>query len=388
MYNLEDKNRNSIIKEINNEIDKNKEDKVEENEEEVIELMEEIKEEGFGDEQCVENVKDNDVEITDGKEVEEETWNYTLPVEENNVTLFNGGRIEVNSKLSVISYHGPGTPNSNWNFWYDGIGVALPEAIGQTQHVVVTKKDFNFYPAYGDFDIAYIQKPRLPKGGKRPAKFIYSFVSDYLGNEDKTKEWMLKVKPNLLGCLQYCPNELIEFGKSIGCKVELMPWFVINKEPYVEEKTITGMCTGCVDGPYEKRKMLYNYLMGLNRKDIILSGGSFGNYPLSNEEYNSKIKKTKYYFSGGIYDRFIPPKYYEVCNSGACLVSHDMKEMERCGFIDGETYIKIFNMKDVNNIINTDRYKEIGKAGQKMIHEKHTVEVRANKIIEIFNGAA
>jgi hypothetical protein len=389
MYDFEEQKRRKLMEEIDRDFFKSEE----EDEEEIIELTDVIEEEGEdlpvcttapAAEQARAANEDDPCDDSRSGNVEEERL---VKETSGKSGSFSGDVIEVSSNLNVVSYHGPGTPEAHWNFWYDGIGIALQEKIGRTRHVVVTKNNFEFYPVHGDFDIAYIQKPRVPKGEKRPAKFIYSFVSDYFGDEKRTKEWMKKVRPDLMGCLQYCPDELVRFGKSIGCRVELVPWFVTDKESYVEDKKITAMCTGCIDNAYSKRKLIYNYLKKLNRKDVVLSCGSFGKYPLPNDEYQRKIKKTKYYFSGGIHDRFIPPKYYEVCNNGACLVSHELPLMEQFGFVDGETYVKIFNLNEINKVLDSDMYKEIGKAGREMVQKRHTVEARAKKIIEVFRDA-
>jgi len=291
--------------------------------------------------------------------------------------------------MKVLSIHGPGSKAAAWNTWYTHMGIALPEAIGDTTHIVDrgqgTWEGGTYTMDLGieeDFDIAYIQPFIVPT--KRPAPFIYTFVSDYqkVSGALKMKKWIKDVRPNLVGSLQTIPNEFVEYGKKYGCLVKLIPWFVIEKLPFIEEKEITAMCTGVIGGSYPNRTQINNYLKNLNRKDVVaVCGKDRTNFSLSNEKYEYLISRTKYYMSGGIHNQYIPPKYYEVCNAGACLVSHGMPLMEQCGFIDGKTYIKINDMNDIKKVLRDSRWQEIGKAGQKMIQDKHTVDVRAKEIV-------
>lgn len=290
--------------------------------------------------------------------------------------------------LKIVSYYAKGNSNAHFMLWVDGIGVALPSKLGKIDYIVlncdVPVINRQYDVVKGDFDIAYCQLYAMPKD--RPASFVYTFLSDYIGYEDKVKEWISIVRPNLLCSLQCVTGDLIKFCATYGCIVKLMPWFVLDKGIY-SNKTIEGMCTGCINKVYPSRRNLFEHLMVKQRKDILLScSENFGVYPLSNNAYIESIKKTKYYFSGGVYDKFIPPKYYEVCNHGACLVSFDMPEMERCGFVDGETYIKLNSIDDVDKILDTESYIEIGKAAQRMIHMRHTVDSRAKEVLEVYNN--
>lgn len=287
--------------------------------------------------------------------------------------------------MRVISYYQKAHPDEHFRFWENGIGVALPALLGDRVKYIELK---DCWPDYliedDDYDIAYCQLFCIPR--KRPAKFIYTFLSDYISHEAELASWIDRVKPNLIACLQHMPDELVDFGKSRGCIVKFLPWFILRKEEYVE-KDIEGMCTGCVDpGVYRRRSEIYRFLLNKQRADIVLScSDKFGNYPLSNDEYIMYLRRAKYYFSGGIYDHFVPPKYYEACNVGACLVSFEMPKMDKIGFVDGKTYLKLSNLHDIDRILDSQEYLEIGKSAQRMIHEHHTVWRRAEQILEIYH---
>lgn len=286
--------------------------------------------------------------------------------------------------MRVVSYCGHINPPDSWKFWSWGIGKALPEAIGKAKIVYLkdlyTSKVINFSVIKERFDIAYIQQPMVPN--KRPAPFVYSLHSDYRPKE--LKPWIEKVRPNFIGMLQNCPEELVEFGKKYGCRIELFPWFVINKINYVSQKKYSGFISGAVNKAYPFRSKVFNYLKKQQLKNIVLSCGPFDKYPLSYNQYLKILKQTKYYFSGGILDQFVPPKYYEVCNAGACLVSHELPLMKHCGFVSGKTYIKISNVNQIKDVLNSDQWKEIGQAGQKMIKQNHYVNNRAKRILQIY----
>ena len=299
--------------------------------------------------------------------------------------------------MKILSCHGSGRPGYHHNFWVREASHALPSKLGKVEHFIIDldgrkQKDFvghTYTLPEGDYDMIYIQMKKGAVPSKRPDTFIYTMLSDYIGAERRVKHFIKEARPNLLLCLQHWTKELSNYGKKYGCKVVLLPWFVMGKMPYIKDKTIEGMCTGVIHHTtYKDRKQVHDYLLNMNRDDIILScSGNFGNYKLTNKEYENYITKTKYYFSGGIHNKLIPPKYYEICNAGACLVSKDMPEMKKCGFIDGKTFIKLNNMSDINKILDTDKYIEIGIAGQKMIEDKHTVDVRAKQIMDIYNAA-
>ena len=287
------------------------------------------------------------------------------------------------SASKVVSYCGHARPPDSWGFWSWGIGKALPETIGNA--TIVYLKDLygpkvtNFPVVKGEFDIAYVQQPMVPN--KRPAPFVYSLHSDYYPRQ--LKPWIKKVRPNFVGMLQNCPDELVTFGKKVGCRIELFPWFVLKKLPYAGKKNVNGFISGAVNPAYPMRMRMYEFLKKLGRNDVVLSCGPFDKYPLTYEQYVETLLRSKYYFSGGILDQFIPPKYFEVCNAGACLVSPKLPRMEECGFVDGETYIRLTSLAQIQDILESDSWKEIGRRGRQMVQRKHMVENRAQRILRL-----
>lgn len=302
--------------------------------------------------------------------------------------------------MKIISYYKKARPGEHFTFWEDGIGKALIEEIANYSEGSISFGNpigiFEHCPVHdryytverGDcFEIAYCQMFAIPEG-KRPAKFVYTFLSDFIGNEKRVYGWIDKVRPNLLCCLQHCPKELVDFGAERGCKVIMLPWFVID-EPRIDfgMKKIDGMCSGAIGPSYPARTKIAKALKEF--PNTIVSCGTFGNYPLDNIQYTVALAGTKYYFSGGIHDRFIPPKYFEVCNYGACLVSMESDEMSQrmkeCGFVDGENYIRIFSLEGIGKLLKSDFWIDVARAGRKLVRERHTVKQRAQRILEEYN---
>jgi len=227
--------------------------------------------------------------------------------------------------MRIVSYYCPAFPSDHFKFWDTDIGVALPKLIAEDCRYVLIGDKPEYPIVDRDADISYCQLFSRPT--ERPQNFVYTFLSDFIGHEHEVIHWMRAVRPNLFMCLQHCPTELIELGEQVGCKVVLVPWFV-SDVPQMTPKTLKGLCSGCIDPLiYPKRSQMYRFLKGLGRLDIKLSGSpSFGNYPLTAGQYFEALSRAQYYFSGGIYDTYIPPKYYEAAAYGACLVTFDMPE--------------------------------------------------------------
>ena len=284
--------------------------------------------------------------------------------------------------LKVVSYYVKSETGTHFTFWEDGIAKALLSLLGGCTFCPV-KGDFRV--ADDNFDLAYCQPSLFPD--RRPARFVFSFLSDYRGHERRIANWIDRVKPDFLFCLQQKPDALVEYGKNRGCRVEFLPWFVFEF-PQLEKKSIEIMCSGCVDPfVYPSRRKIFNYLSQpcFQQRAVLSCSADFGRYPLGNDDYRKLIVKTRYYASGGIYDQWIPPKYYEVMNYGACLLSFSMPYMKECGFVDGETYIELKSIDEIATIINSDRYLQIGISGQKMVRQLHSAQARAKKIRELYD---
>lgn len=162
----------------------------------------------------------------------------------------------------------------------------------------------------------------------------------------------------------------------------MLPWFnEVNHPEFNPDKKFVAMCTGKMSGTYPWRDAVYKYLESLNNPKIVLSGNATGStFKLSDEEYRAALASTKWYFTGGIYDLQIPPKAYEVSNYGAALVVNDMPMLEACGFVHGETCLVIHSLEEIPYLLQSDGWFLIAKAGQAMVHERHSIVTRAREI--------
>lgn len=295
-----------------------------------------------------------------------------------------------------------GVGQGGGNYWEDVVGIALQQqmilAAGEGGDSLVLsprphgfdsfdRMDYDFLGNETEFDLAYCQLFEVPK--RRPAKIIYTILSDYLGMQDVLEDFLMRARPNFLISLQYPNPDLAVQCEKYGCKVIMLPWFNERNNQAFGTKTITAMCTGKMGGTYPRRDEIFKALEALNRQDVVLSGitdPTKGHaFKLTNEQYQQALASTKYYFSGGIYDFQIPPKYFEVCNYGACLVSPPLPQMEACGFVDGQTYIKLDSDEQIPGILDSEAWMKIGLAGQAMVHKRHSMQQRAKDILEVYN---
>ena len=297
--------------------------------------------------------------------------------------------------MNIMSYKTLPHKSEHYTWWRQVCCIALAEEIARQlfhEHEENVFLDYGILPTGGGrfevkqkADIAFVPFNFFPD--KRPADFIYTFCSDVRNYEVQMLKWQNAVKPNLIGCLQDIPDWLVEWGKQNNCAVKLMQWFFqpIFFEPV---KTKKAMCSGAIGRTYPSRTEIFYHLADLKDIDtelqsgeIVLSCGDFGKYPLTTEQYRKAISESMYYLSGGIYDELIPPKYYEASNYGCCLISKDMPLMQESGFVHNETFIKIESVKEIEDIIMSNRGAVIGQNARKMIQEKHSVKVRAKQII-------
>jgi hypothetical protein len=278
--------------------------------------------------------------------------------------------------MSVVSYFEPCKSNEHFTWWEDIAGRAIPIAIDKA--CVLHHINGN-YDLIGNFDINYCQLGHYPK--ERPQGFVYTMLSDWISNEYWITEWVKKVKPDLILCLQHLPEELIQYG------AKLIPWCV-DKVHTNKPKDIKGFISGCInDRIYPNRSKLAKYLHRFC--DVKISCSSiFGIYPLTNKQYVDTISRSRYYFSGGIYDRFIPPKYYEAASYGCCIVTFDMECLAICGFEHNVNCIVINSLDEIADIIDSDRYIHIGENARQFIQDNHTVKVRAKQIREIYEQSS
>jgi hypothetical protein len=288
--------------------------------------------------------------------------------------------------IKIVSYYKKASPGEHFTFWEDGIGLALPKqiaAILQGECECIAIRDKGKYKPVRETDIAYCQLFNRPK--KRPARFVYAVVSDVVGNEAPLKKWINKVRPNFLLCLQTLDPDIVNFGKERGCSVEMFPWFVLE-QGLDKPKDLTALCTGCTDPViYPKRKAIAEYLAAMNRNDVVVScSTTFGKYRLSNDEFISSLSRCKYYLSGAIYDKFVPPKYYEAAACGACLVTFTVPGLESLGFVNGETCAIINSLDEIEGVLASDLYKTAGPKAKALVASKHSLQARAEWVVEAY----
>jgi len=257
----------------------------------------------------------------------------------------------------------------------------------------------SYEPPDGEFDIAYVQLFDPPS--RRPGRFVWSMISDYIRMEDTLEVWLEATKPNLLVSLQYPlqpprqvhwipfpidPPNLVDQCARHGCHVVFMPWFnEFNVPPSSRERDITAMCTGKISASYPSRYYNAAWLRAIRRPDVIVScGADSSRFSLTYGEYLDSLRRCRYYVSGGIYDFQVPPKYFEVANYGACLVCVDMPTMKDVGFVDGVSFISITSPQQLTAIIDDPlRWKQIGEAAREMVQRRHHLAQRAKEISEI-----
>ena len=88
--------------------------------------------------------------------------------------------------LKISSYFGLSDPGTHFDFWERGIGRLLPTKLGEA----------HLFPYSGErigvtddsFDIAYCQPWGIPD--RRPARFVYAFLSDHRFHEKQIAEWI------------------------------------------------------------------------------------------------------------------------------------------------------------------------------------------------------
>ena len=285
-------------------------------------------------------------------------------------------------------------------YWQNSVGIKLQSELAEILKAklhlcprVHGRDSFDrtdYEPLMGFYDIAYCQLFEVPK--HKPGKWVYSIISDYISMEGVLEDFLDRARPDVMISFQYPltppdgkPN-LVEQCKRHDCQVVFLPWFNSINEPVSKVyRDISAMCTGKMGGTYPMRDRIYKYLESLKRNDIVLSGNPNGStFRLDENSYRDSLRRCKYYITGGIYDIQIPPKYYEVCNFGCCLVSPELPMMKEAGFIDGETYIKINSVEEIPDIIASDKWQEIGRAGQKMVHKNHGIRARAKDIAKLW----
>lgn len=290
--------------------------------------------------------------------------------------------------MKILSCYKKHKPGEHWTFWDIGVGVALPAELarqlgGEVLYQVVEDRPMQYYSVDNlNCDITYLQKYEIPI--VRPKGFVYTFVGDVRGHEEKNKRWIDTVKPDYIGAFEDLPDWLIDFCEERSCVIEFFPWFVVDKIPYNEDRDVVGLCSGSIGRLYPSRTLIYSYLKEKEFEGVCLSCGPYGHYKLSNRDYRDILSRSRYYLTGPIRDLFVAPKYREAANYGAAIISPWVPPMVNYGFVAGKNIIIIRDVREIEDILKSDVWKSVGLSGRKLIHENHTVENRARRIAEVY----
>jgi hypothetical protein len=272
-------------------------------------------------------------------------------------------------------------------------GIAIAKMLGDVtlvprEHGQSMRDIKDFMPVVGEFDIAYVDPFEVPIGcsGHRPGKIVYGILHDYIELEEYFKRYLDLLRPDYVFGVLYHKQDIYDICKFYGCQYIYWPYFVNEIPEYNGNRDLTAMCTGAWGQVYPQRTAVAKFLAGMNRPDIFV--GMTNNqmiYHLSDDEYHNKLLRTKYYLSGGIFDWQIPAKYFEACSYGCCLVCFESPKMAELGFVDGVNYIKLNSVDEIPSIIDSDRYKEIGRSAVEFVRERHTIKQRFETLRNVLN---
>jgi len=285
--------------------------------------------------------------------------------------------------LHIASFYLPASESDHFKFWETGIATALPRAMSTsvTPHPISSDRLCEEYEVPREFyDIAYCQLYAVPK--HRPAEYVYTFVSDYY--ESQLKSWTKLVRPNLVCFLQEVPRDFEAFASDLGIKCAFIPWFVESVPEWNPDRDVSVMCSGCVNHNYPLRRIVSQYVATKKfPKSVVSCSSTFGNYALTTDEYERALASAKYYASGGVFDRLVPPKYFEAAAAGAAIITFDMAKLGELGFEDGVTCCKIRSLEQIDALIESDAWKTVGKNARDLVAARHTVAARARDLLKI-----
>jgi hypothetical protein len=273
-------------------------------------------------------------------------------------------------------------------WWVDVVAKRMMQMLGDATLIgrrhgrSLNHEDIVTYPILrGKFDMNYCQIWDIPE--PRPAGFVFGLACDIIDREKQFEAYLDCVQPNLLITLQDTRAEVFEACAARGIRCVFWPWFDADPQPYIEQKPFAAMSTGAIGPVYPQRTELMEALESLDRKDVITSPIQDRRaYPLDTVEYHTYLARTRYFVTGGIYDFQIPAKYIEACNYGACLVCFESPHMAEQGWVDGETYIKLNSVDELPAILDSNRWREIGRAGQRMVQSRHLLVHRVRQLQE------
>jgi len=235
-----------------------------------------------------------------------------------------------------------------------------------------------------DFDIGY---EVCANPTRKIARWVFGFISDFKGRETAMESWFRGGHLDAIFTIRNVSQKLRALCRKYDLPLYVSPYFITRKQDYVEDKPIDAALIGTRGKGYNWRQKMYPVLQELSSKYNVLihdANSKAGRIPY--DEYIQTLRTVKYFFSGGVdvgqWDTSqIPAKQIEACGAGACLVTSALPMNEICGFIDDETFIEIRDVFEIPEILASDRWKRISRAGQDLVNERHTAEVRAKHIL-------
>lgn len=304
------------------------------------------------------------------------------------------------SDLSVVAYY-----PKYWDikpdptdeaFWSGDMLRAMIPLLGDVTFVETDSGTFeegrgNFEPLdKTDFDIGW---EVCANPTRKIAKWVFGIVSDFVGREKAMNSWFQGGHLDAVFTLRCVSQRLQDMCKKYELPLYSFPYFVVNKQEYLKEKTIDAALIGTRGTGYNWRQKMYPVLRDLSSKyNVLIHDANSKATRIPYVEYIQTLRKVKYFFSGGVDDgdwdtAQIPAKQIEACGAGACLVSPDLPMNRASGFIDDETYVMLKGVSEIPDILASDRWKTLAPAGQDLVNERHTVEARAKRILEIHANA-
>lgn len=286
---------------------------------------------------------------------------------------------------------------TNEAFWSGDLLRALIPLLGHVTYAEAAQGIIEDGGGYFDplddtsFDIGWEVCAR-PK--RKIAKWVFGIVSDFVGREDAMDKWFKDGYLDAIFTLRCVSKRFREMCVKYNLPLYSFPYFIVDKQAYIKDKTIDAALIGTRGDGYNWRQKMYPVLKDLSSKYNILihqaSSSKANRIPYL--EYIQKLRTIKYFFTGGVDDgdwdtAQIPAKQIEAAGAGACVVTPDLPMNESCGFIDDKTYIKLNDISEIPAILASDRWRRTSKAGQNLVNVRHTVEKRAEQILAVHGGA-
>jgi len=157
-------------------------------------------------------------------------------------------------------------------------------------------------------------------------------------------------------------------------------------------KDISLLMIGAVNDTYPLRQTI---LKSYKRNSDLIYHEHPGYQPLEkfkesffyiNEKYAKEINRAEIFFTCPSIFNYPLMKYYEVLACKSLLLAPTFKELEDLGFIPGIHFVAIneYNFKEkARYYLNNDyERKKIVCQGHKMVHQNHTIQIRAQQLVE------